>query len=122
MYLAPAEEVNRKWLNPIAFPTRTGQNVEISLSKKEFTEDCYILKNDGEKVKTTDTNIEGVRAHDSSEYVSCRITIGPMDESLLGEWSLCGKRTDNNEEPDRCQLTTITWRKFPIKKSIPVVC
>lgn len=115
------EDDNITWLNPIQFPTRVRRNIDISLSKTAYPEDCYIRKPDGSAVRTADatTNTNGVTIHDSSDFVSCRVTIGPMDETLTGDWALCGKRTDNSKEQDRCQLVSITLRKFPIKMSIP---
>ncbi|KOB77916.1 Endonuclease MutS2 [Operophtera brumata] len=101
-----------EWLTPIEFPTRTGQNIDISLRKTTNAEDCYVRKPGGTDVMTTNANIEGVTIHSSSDFVSCRITIGPMDESLLGDWALCGKRADNNGEQDRCQLVRISWNNI----------
>ncbi|KOB77914.1 Uncharacterized protein OBRU01_03354 [Operophtera brumata] len=103
------QEDDITWLTPIDFPTRTDQNIDISLSKTSYSEDCYVRKPGGSDVMTTSANIEGVTIYSSSDFVSCRITIGPMDESLLGDWALCGKRADNNGEQDRCQLVRITW-------------
>lgn len=102
----------------IEFPTRVGQNIDISLSKTAYPEDCYIQNPKGYIVTAADANIDGVTVHGSSDFVSCRVTIGPMDDTLLGDWALCGKRTDNSEERDRCQPVRITWRKFCIKMSI----
>lgn len=63
----------------------------------------------------TASTIENVKFHKNSYFVSCRITVGPMIEDLLGNWTVCGKYTEDNKEYERCQSARIYWSKFQLK-------
>lgn len=92
--------------------TRTGLSIDISLDKQSFEEECYVEPPNGELTKANSLNMEYVTVQKSSNFVSCRITLGPMSESLLGNWRLCGKSTETDEM--RCQPANIVWSKFKI--------
>ncbi|KAJ8711830.1 hypothetical protein PYW08_008784 [Mythimna loreyi] len=101
------EDENEKSLTLIRHATRTGVSIDISLDKKSFDEDCYIRPPNGVLTKAEHFVKEDVKVQSSSNFVSCRITLGPMSENLLGTWSLCGKSKLNEEM--RCQPAEIFW-------------
>ncbi|CAH0677897.1 unnamed protein product [Spodoptera exigua] len=93
-------------LSAIQHFVREEDAIDISLDTSVGEEDCYVKAPGGELTKTTsEFDMEGVVVQTSSLHVSCRITIGPIYENLLGTWLLCGE--SNNEM--RCQPVTISW-------------
>ncbi|KAI5645815.1 hypothetical protein NE865_02085 [Phthorimaea operculella] len=94
----------------IGIGARIGTNHCISLSKRDYVEECELQTPSGDKIKLENVQINGVQAFTTpTDFVSCRVTIGPMEESLLGVWSLCGRRTGSANPYDRCQSANITW-------------
>ncbi|XP_052754060.1 uncharacterized protein LOC128201355 [Galleria mellonella] len=100
---------NSDILHEIVHRTKRDANIDISLSKISHEETCNIITPNGETVLAENVNIPGVTVRNSSYFVSCRITIGPINESLLGNWSLCGEYKDKNEPHKRCQPVSISW-------------
>ncbi|KAJ2954850.1 hypothetical protein O0L34_g3167 [Tuta absoluta] len=89
---------------------RIGTSHSITLSKKDYVEECELQTPNGNKVKLENAQINGVQVYTTpTEFVSCRVVIGPMEESLLGVWTLCGRRTGSANAYDRCQAANITW-------------
>ncbi|XP_013186300.2 uncharacterized protein LOC106131675 [Amyelois transitella] len=106
------EEVFTEWLRDINVIARIGLNVDISLSKKErpasIEEKFTIITPDNQTLQLESSNVPGVTVHSSSDFVASRVTIGPMEESLLGRWVLCGEI--NEDIPlRRCQPVVIRW-------------
>uniref|UniRef100_A0A2A4J868 Immunoglobulin domain-containing protein n=1 Tax=Heliothis virescens TaxID=7102 RepID=A0A2A4J868_HELVI len=101
------EDDNIHWLSKINHYTREGLEIDISLDNTVSDEECYIQPPGGSLVKSESFQMEHVTVQKKSNYVSCRITIGPMTGSLLGEWRLCGKPTGKDEM--RCQQADIVW-------------
>lgn len=99
-------------LTEIRHATRPGMLIDISLDKKTFVEECYVQAPEGELKKVEDFQMSNVKVQESSNYVSCRITLGPMSDSLLGLWRLCGKSKQNHEM--RCQPAMVFWSKLLI--------
>ncbi|CAB3233332.1 unnamed protein product [Arctia plantaginis] len=95
------------WLSELIHFTRKENVVDISLDRKSFIEVCYIQPPNGTIVEASLFKVEGVTVQHRTDYVSCRITIGPLDDGLVGRWSLCGMSENNGEM--RCQPVTITW-------------
>ncbi|XP_047991670.1 uncharacterized protein LOC125230528 [Leguminivora glycinivorella] len=101
--------VETQWLSDLQFRTRTGLDVDINFPKIMKSEKCILTKPDGTTVDVEEV-IAGVTVHSSSHYVSCRVVVGPMDETLLGKWTLCGYYEENDVEHRRCQNAEIIWR------------
>ncbi|XP_075984702.1 uncharacterized protein LOC142982192 isoform X2 [Anticarsia gemmatalis] len=101
------DEDNIILLNTIQHFTRQDVTIDISLPKKDSEEDCYIRPPNGRMTIADELQIAGVEVRSKSNFVSCRITIGPMSDSLLGSWRLCGKSEANDEI--RCQPVDIAW-------------
>lgn len=103
------EDDNINWLSPINYVTRIGLEITVTLSKQAHSEECYLRTPEG---NTLIQSTEGVNFYDSSDFVSCRVVIGPMDQNLLGKWALCGKYIENNVKHERCQTANINWSKY----------
>ncbi|KAM3962088.1 uncharacterized protein ACR2FA_003772 [Aphomia sociella] len=97
-------------LEKIDHRTKTNDNIDISLSKISYQEKCSIITPEGDTVLAENIDIPGVTVHESSNFVSCRITIGPMNSSLLGNWSLCGEHEESGKTHLRCQPASISWQ------------
>lgn len=55
--------------------------------------------------------MDGVRALGGTIFVACGVNIGPIsNDSLLGNWTLCGQYTEHDVVHKRCQLATIQYR------------
>ncbi|XP_013186228.2 uncharacterized protein LOC106131619 [Amyelois transitella] len=105
------EEANTEWLPEISISTRTGFTVDITLSKKvdPSLEEIYsVITPNNEMFYLDNANIEGLTVHGRSNFVDSRITIGPMDSSLIGRWTLCG-HVDGDIPARRCQVVGISW-------------
>ncbi|KAJ8709262.1 hypothetical protein PYW07_009088 [Mythimna separata] len=94
-------------LSMIRHATSTGASIDISLDKKPFDEECYVRAPNGVLTKAEDFVMDDVVVRSSSHYVSCRITLGPMSERLLGTWNLCGQSKEDQEL--RCQPAEVVW-------------
>ncbi|KAI5645816.1 hypothetical protein NE865_02086 [Phthorimaea operculella] len=100
---------------PVTLPTidhgaRIGTNITITLSKQDFTEKCYIQTPEGHVIGLEEAPINGVQVYPTpTNFVSCRVVIGPMEQSLLGTWTLCGERAVDNVTHERCQPAIISW-------------
>ncbi|KAJ0172152.1 hypothetical protein K1T71_012125 [Dendrolimus kikuchii] len=99
-------DTDNRILQQVDHVTRVGAFFDISLSKIDDQEECFLTTPEGQRVPLTSNHILGVEVRNSSNYVNCRVTIGPMEQKLLGIWSLCGRRSDNIE---RCQPANVTW-------------
>lgn len=84
--------------------------VDVSLNRESFEEKCYVQPPYGQLTESDIFAKEGVKVQNNSYFVSCRITIGPMTEELLGYWRLCGKSTTTGQV--RCQPISIIWGEF----------
>ncbi|CAD0204884.1 unnamed protein product [Chrysodeixis includens] len=100
------ETENAKVLTLIEQVVKEGYYVDISLNKQSFEEKCYIRKPKGQLVSTL-SELTNVKTHKPSKFVSCRVTVGPITEDLLGEWNLCGRSVE--DEKLRCQPVEIAW-------------
>lgn len=96
-------------LSQINHFTRKHANIDISLNKETFEEECYIRPPGSDMYHVDLLEMEGVTVQSQSNFVSCRVTIGPMTEHLLGRWTLCGKSILT--EATRCQPVEIKWGK-----------
>lgn len=107
------EEGQTVWLSPISHITYLGASVDISLGKLSHKEECSIRTPDDITVPLDliDT-ITGVVAHGSSHFVSCRVTVGPVTNSSIGDWVLCGEYIEEGVEHKRCQRVTISWCEY----------
>ncbi|XP_037303325.1 uncharacterized protein LOC115453331 [Manduca sexta] len=101
------EQEDTEWLPNIELVARTGQLIDITLNNMKQDERCFFDNPRGER-GSEETGMSGVRIHESSRYVSCRITIGPMEQSLIGNWTLCGNYGPGNSY-ERCQAVNIAW-------------
>lgn len=91
----------------LEYLTHTGKTYDISLNRTVNIATCVLRDPSGqEHTLGAGTSITGVTFQNSDRYVICRVTIGPMEESLLGEWFLIQKNTDNTE---RVQPVTFQW-------------
>ncbi|XP_053615492.1 uncharacterized protein LOC128678160 [Plodia interpunctella] len=99
-----------EWLSDINLSTRIGLSVDISLSKRELDkEETFTLTTPQDDVEQLEhANIPGVTVHGSSDFVASRVTIGPMDATLIGRWTLCGE-IDEGRTARRCQTVVISW-------------
>lgn len=88
---------------------KEGYSVDISLNKKTFEEGCYVQKPKG-KLVPIESELANVKTHKPSRFVSCRITVGPITEDLLGVWKLCGRSVEDDKL--RCQPVDIAWSKY----------
>ncbi|KAJ2954852.1 hypothetical protein O0L34_g3169 [Tuta absoluta] len=108
-------EGGNNYRRPILLPTidhgaKIGTNITITLSKQDFTEKCYVQTPEGHVIGLEEAPINGVQAYPTrTNFVSCRVVIGPMEQSLLGDWTLCGKRADGDTTLERCQPVIISW-------------
>ncbi|XP_047034599.1 uncharacterized protein LOC124640740 [Helicoverpa zea] len=101
------EDENIHFLSKINHFTREGLVIDVSLDNTVSDEECYIRPPGGSLVKSESFQMENVTVQKKSNFVSCRISIGPMTQNLLGEWSLCGKPAGKDEM--RCQQAEIVW-------------
>ncbi|XP_022815519.1 uncharacterized protein LOC111348841 [Spodoptera litura] len=93
-------------LDTIQHFVREEDVIDVSLDTSAGEEDCYVRAPGGELTKVAqDFEMDSVIVQASSLLVSCRITIGPINENTLGGWLLCGET--NNDM--RCQPVTIAW-------------
>ncbi|CAB3233331.1 unnamed protein product [Arctia plantaginis] len=101
------ENADIKRFIQISHTVRRNSFIDITLNTESFEEKCYVRPPDGQLTQTDKFAMEGVQVRHKSNFVSCRITIGPMIEDLLGNWELCGKSTTTEEM--RCQPINIIW-------------
>ncbi|XP_037303277.1 uncharacterized protein LOC119188581 isoform X1 [Manduca sexta] len=100
-------EIQRVLLSRIDRVTRIGEHIDMSLDNSEQEELCYFISPNGED-STIVESIAGVTVHERSIFVSCRMTVGPIERSLIGNWTLCARRTDTVIH-ERCQHINVTF-------------
>ncbi|KAI8437426.1 hypothetical protein MSG28_011749 [Choristoneura fumiferana] len=101
------EEDGISTMPALEYLTHIGKTYDISLNRTVNTATCVLKDPNGqEHTLSAASTIPGVTFQNSDRYVICRVTIGPMDDSLIGEWFLIQKNTDNTE---RVQPVTFQW-------------
>lgn len=84
-----------------------GGFVDLNLNQTGVGGGCSLTTPDGqEHTLGATTSIPGVTIRPNSKFVSCRVTIGPMTEALLGDWVLTLLGSDQTR---RTQPMTIAW-------------
>lgn len=103
------QDTGKRILQQINHVTRIGAFLEISLSKTDEKEECFLTTPNEKTVALSNVQVPGVEMQSSSSFVNCRVKIGPMEQNMIGIWSLCGRRGEHSE---RCQPANVTWCKF----------
>lgn len=95
-------------LPALEYLTNIGAMVDLSLDNiHKQVESCRLLSPDGQfHILNGELEIPGVTIHESSKFVSCRVTIGPMTEELLGTWTLIEHDVDQTH---RRQAALFAW-------------
>ncbi|XP_047990857.1 uncharacterized protein LOC125229941 isoform X2 [Leguminivora glycinivorella] len=99
---------NELELPPLEYLTNVGALVDLSLNNMNSpVQSCALLTPDGKYHElTADSNINGVTVHGPNKFVSCRVTIGPMTEQMLGTWTLVENGADGRH---RRQAALFSW-------------
>lgn len=97
------------WIKKIHHRARIGSVFTISLSKMDFHDICTLQTPNGTVKKLNHLVMKGVHVHGGTIIVACRVDIGPINDSLLGTWTLCGQYTEDHIVHKRCQPVTIEY-------------
>ncbi|XP_061726864.1 uncharacterized protein LOC133532279 [Cydia pomonella] len=101
------EEDGIEHLPALEYLTHTGKSYDISLNRTVNLATCILIDPTGtEHTLSTASSIPGVTVYSADQYVICRVRIGPMEQSLLGEWTLVQQNTDNTQ---RRQHVIFQW-------------
>ncbi|XP_047995147.1 uncharacterized protein LOC125233248 [Leguminivora glycinivorella] len=101
------EEDGIEHLPALEYLTHTGQTYDISLNRTVNLATCILIDPAGsEHTLSTASTIPGVAVYNADQYVICRVRIGPMEQSLIGEWTLVQQNTDGTK---RRQNAVFQW-------------
>lgn len=75
-----------------------GNTVTVQATSSGQIDDCVYVSPAGKRFNLDNAtkSAEVVKLTTSSNPTACHISIGPVDETLLGEWYIIGKFNNNN--------------------------
>lgn len=83
-----------------------GSKVDLTLSNIGRQENCFLDRGNSRTHGYAFNTHKLVVPHNSTEFVSCRYELGPIDKRHIGAWTICG-RADDDIISDRCQRINI---------------